>query len=87
MFIPLKELIYTQGQMYNLKITNKSGNIWEFCDRKWANPDVRFDARIVNVTAGRLNSSRLRGITNQHRLTDHHSNLINRRGLKTETSK
>ena len=48
MFIPLKELIYTQGQMYNLKITNKIGNIWEFCDRKWANPDVRFDARIVN---------------------------------------
>ena len=37
-----------QGQMYNLKITNKSGNIWKFCDRKWANPDVCFDARIVN---------------------------------------
>ena len=42
---------------------------------------------ICNVTAGRLNSPRLRGVTNQHRLTDHHSNLINRRGLKTETSK
>ena len=27
-FITLKELIYTQGQMYNLKITNKSENIW-----------------------------------------------------------
>ena len=34
--------------MYNLKITNKSGNIWYICDRKWANPDVCFDARIVN---------------------------------------
>ena len=42
---------------------------------------------LQNVTAGRLNSPRLRGVTNQHRLTDHHSNLINRRRLKTETSK
>ena len=47
-FIPLKELIYRQGQMFNLKIANKSGNICEFCDRKWVNPDVCFDARIVN---------------------------------------
>ena len=42
---------------------------------------------LQNVTARRLNSPRLRGITNQHSLTDYHSNLINRRGLKTETSK
>ena len=34
--------------MHNLKITNKSGNIGNFFDRKWASPDVCFDARIVN---------------------------------------
>ena len=43
--------------------------------------------RIHSITTGRLNSPRLRGLTNQHRLTNHHSNLINRCGLKTETSK
>ena len=32
--------------MYNLKITSKIfGNI---CERKWANPDVCLNARIVN---------------------------------------
>ena len=42
--------------------------------------------RIHNITAGRLNSPRLRGVTNQHHLTNHQSNLITRLGLKTKTS-
>ena len=46
--------MYVQGQMHNLKITNKSENIWQFCDWKWANPDVRFDVQIVNNGSSRM---------------------------------
>ena len=42
---------------------------------------------VQTITAGRLNSPRLRGVTNQHRLTDHHSNLINRKIVTTVTAK